>query len=71
MAKDQQMTLDRAFEFLREGVLVAYPEDTFLEKRVWLNDALDRSLAAYRQGDDVGGAHILQDDFQDHIFKET
>lgn len=70
LADEDQMTLDRAFERLRDGILIAYPEDAAHEKRAWLNDALDRSLAAYRQGDDVGGAHILQDDFQDAIFKQ-
>jgi hypothetical protein len=71
LADDQQMTLDRAFVFLREGILIAYPDDALAEKRAWLHDALDRSLAAYQQGDDVGGAHILQDDFQDAIFKKN
>lgn len=71
LADEDQMTLDRAFECLRDGILIAYPEDAAHEKRAWLNDALDRSLAAYRQGDDVGGAHILQDDFQDAIFKQS
>ncbi|MNT25268.1 hypothetical protein D3C72_1607790 [compost metagenome] len=70
LAADQQMTLDRAFEILKDGVSIAYPEDSFSEKRAWLYAALDRSIAAYRQGDDVGGAHILQDDFQDAIFKK-
>jgi len=70
LAEEDQMTLERAFGRLRDGILIVYPEDAARDKRAWLNDALDRSLAAYRQGDDVGGAHILQDDFQDAIFKQ-
>jgi hypothetical protein len=69
LADDQQMDLDRAFDFLRDGIAIAYPEDGFAAKRASLHHALDRSLSAYRQGDQVGGAHILQDDFQDAIFK--
>jgi hypothetical protein len=63
------MTLDRAFTQLRDGVWIAYPGDRDADKRKWLFDALDRSLAAYRDGDSYAGACILQDDFEDAIFK--
>ncbi len=66
---EEQMTLDRAFKLLRDGIEVAYPESTFSSKRALLNEALDRALEAYRDGDEVTGATILQDEFEDQIFK--
>ncbi len=66
---EEQMTLDRAFKLLDDGINVAYPEDTFAEKRAELRDALSRSLQAYRAGDEIAGATILRDDFENRIFK--
>lgn len=65
---DEQMTLERAFEQLRQGVEFAYPDDFHPEKRAALNELLDRSFTAYKGGSEVEGAHLLQD-FQDAIFK--
>jgi hypothetical protein len=65
---DQQMNLDRAFEQLRQGIDVAYPEPSFATKRVALNDILDRSYSAYQAGDDIAAGHLLNE-FQDNIFK--
>jgi len=64
------MNLDRAFEQLREGLAIAYPEADFENKRQELGALLDQSLAAYRAGDRRSGAHLLQD-FQDSIFKTS
>jgi len=66
---DEQMTLDLAFQLLDDGIEIAYPEDSFCEKRMELRNALARSLHAYRLGDEITGATILQDDFEDRIFK--
>ena len=68
-APEDQMTLDRAFRLLRDGIVIAYPEGDSDERRQWLSDSLDRAFAAYRQGDLRGGAQILHDDFQGAIFK--
>lgn len=68
LAEDQQMNLDRAFEQLRQGVEIAYPEASFAEKRMHLNDILDRSYAAYKAGEEITAGHLLND-FQDNIFK--
>lgn len=65
---DQQMNLDRAFDQLREGVEVAYPEPSYVSKRDLLNDILNRSYAAYRANDDIAAGHLLNE-FQDNIFK--
>ena len=62
-----QLTLDRAFEELRSAL-------EFVELRhdrpgfhVELNRLLDESLRAYVAGEEVAGAHLLQD-FQNLIF---
>ncbi|WP_342250171.1 hypothetical protein [Sphingomonas sp. OTU376] len=66
---DGQMTLDRAFEQLHAGVLIAYPEDQWAEKRRELHDILDRSFLAYRNGQEIEGGHLLND-FESRIFKQ-
>lgn len=65
---NQQMNLERAFEQLRQGVAIAYPEIAFADKRAALNGILDQSYAAYKAGEEVKAGHLLND-FQDGIFK--
>ena len=65
---DQQMNLDRAFDQLRRGVEVAYPEPSDDSKRVLLNDILDRSYSAYKAADEIAAGHLLNE-FQGNIFK--
>lgn len=65
---DQQMNLERAFDQLRDGVELAYPEPEYASKRVLLNGILDRSYAAYKADDDIAAGHLLNE-FQDNIFK--
>jgi hypothetical protein len=66
--EDQQMNLDRAFDQLREGVEVAYPEPSYASKRAFLNGILDRSYAAYKSNEEIAAGHLLNE-FQDNIFK--
>jgi hypothetical protein len=68
LSPDEQMTLDRAFEQLRDGIGLAYPAGEFTEKRTSLNALLDRSYAAYRRGESVQAGHLLNE-FQNSIFK--
>jgi hypothetical protein len=67
---EDQMNLDRAFEQLRAGIEIAYPEEFHPEKRHPLHNLLDQALAAYKAGDRFKGAHLLQG-FQDSIFKSS
>lgn len=67
---DDQMNLERAFEQLRLGVSIAYPESSFAEKRAELLSILYRSLAAYRNSQELEAARMLND-FQDGIFKRN
>jgi hypothetical protein len=68
LAADEQMTLDRAFVELRKGLAMVDPEVADAQKREKLASLLDASLAAYRAGDDIKGAHLLHD-FEGLIFK--
>jgi hypothetical protein len=54
LADNEQMNLEIAFETLQVAIAMAYPEEGFAEKRLWLEDALKRSLVAYKQGDRRG-----------------
>jgi hypothetical protein len=65
---DEQLNLDRAFDQLRKGVDVAYPEPSSASKRTLLNGILDRSCAAYKSNDEIAAGHLLNE-FQDNIFK--
>lgn len=67
---DEQMDLGRAFEQLRRGVEIAYPEPSFSEKRAALNGLLDQSYAAFTSGEEAKAAFLLKD-FQDGIFKDA
>jgi hypothetical protein len=66
---DQQMSLERGFELLRQGILVAFPEESFAQKRAELDAILGESLVSYRAGEDVNAGHLLNK-FQDAIFKQ-
>ena len=68
LTEDQQMNLERAFDQLRGGIEVAYPEPSYALKRDLLNGILDRSYAAYRADDEIAAGHLLNE-FQDNIFK--
>lgn len=68
VSEDQQMNLERAFDQLREGVIIAYPEAAYADKRNTLNSILDRSYAAYKSNDEFSAGHLLNE-FQDNIFK--
>lgn len=65
---DQQMNLERAFEKLRGGIDVAYPEVYYEVKRRELGAILDGAYAAYQAGDKIEGARLVHE-FQDNIFK--
>lgn len=65
---DQQMTLERAFAELRQGAMLVKADAPDLPGVDKLEAVLDEALALYRRGDDVQGAHRLQD-FEAMIFK--
>jgi hypothetical protein len=68
LSAEDQMTLDKAFEQLHAGVLVAYPEAEWRERRDELHELLDRSYLAYRAGDEMRGATLLNE-LEDRIFQ--
>ncbi|MFY8140756.1 MAG: hypothetical protein ACOVMO_08555 [Caulobacter sp.] len=65
---DEQMNLDRAFDQLRQGVTLAYPEPEAHAKRRLLNELLDASYAAYQAGDEIKAGKMLNS-FEDAVFK--
>lgn len=66
---EEQMTLEKAFAELRRGLQMVDPEVANELKREKLSSMLEASLIAYRAGDEVKGAHLLQD-FEGMIFKK-
>lgn len=64
----EQMTLDLAFEQLKKGVLIAYPEPQYEDRRSALYELLRQSHEAYTQGDEIVAGKALNE-FQDGIFK--
>ena len=63
----EQMTLDKAFAELRGAMSLLDPSVATGNKRKVLSALLDQALDAYRVGETLKGAHLLQD-FQDLIF---
>ncbi len=70
LADHEQMTLEKAFRELKKGVLLVERESPGADKQRGLTTVLDDALASYRKGDEVRGAHRLQD-FQNLIFKSA
>ncbi|MFC0156126.1 hypothetical protein ACFFJ4_21825 [Xanthomonas dyei] len=65
---DAQMNLDRAFAELRHGIELIEHDMADDAKRKHLASLLDQAFAAYKAGDELRGAHLVQD-FQNLIFK--
>ena len=58
---DEQLTLDSAFAELRNGMKFVLPRVAGSDALDALGTQLDNALAMYRLGDDIKGAHLLQD----------
>ena len=65
----EQMTLQSAFEQLRKGIHIAYPEPAYEAKRLELSQLLDSSQAAYSLGNEHLAGSLLNE-FQDNIFSK-
>jgi hypothetical protein len=66
LKENEQMTLETAFEELRRGVQLR--NFAAADASCQLSAILDDALALYRTGEDVKGAHRIQD-FERLIFK--
>lgn len=67
---EEQLTLESAFKEIKSGMSFVEPKissDTVLDT---LRARLDQALALYRQGDEVKGAHVLQD-FEQLLLREV
>ncbi len=68
LADHEQMNLEKAFHELRKGIVLVEQDFPGADKQRGLSAVLDEALASYEKGDEVRGAHRLQD-FQNLIFK--
>ena len=69
LSPDGHMTLDKAFQQLHAGVLVAYPGAEWADRREELHKPLDLSYIAYRNGDELVGGTLLNE-FENRIFNQ-
>lgn len=61
LTSSEQMNLEKAFKMLDKGMLL-FRESTYEDGKVsTLQSLLDESKQAYENGDDVKGAHLLQE----------
>lgn len=67
---DEQLTLESAFKELRDGMVFVEPRVADSAALDTLRGQLDQALALYRQGEDVKGAHLLQD-FEQLLLREA
>lgn len=67
LAEEDQLTLDRAFAELNAGMEFVRKRNPDPAVHQQLQGLLDESLAAYRRGEEVKGAHLLQD-FEQVVF---
>lgn len=67
---DEQLTLERAFFELRNGMQFVATKVSDGAALNALQTQLDQALALYRHGDDVKGAHLLQD-FEQRLLREV
>jgi hypothetical protein len=70
LSPGDQMNLDRAFVELRRGVTMIDAGVANEEKLKTINSLIDQAYAAYKNGDEVNGAHLLQD-MEAMIFKKV
>lgn len=68
LREDEQMTLEKAFEELRRGIDLVNSQSPDLPNADKLSGVLEDALALYRSGEDIRGAHRLND-LEAMIFK--
>jgi hypothetical protein len=68
LEEEEQMNLERAFDELRHGIELVEKDFPGANAERGLQSLLDRALLSYRSGDEVTGAHLLQD-FEQLVFK--
>lgn len=70
LSDEEQLTLESAFKEIRGGMKFVQPKISSETVMGALREKLNQALALYRQGDDVKGAHLLQD-FEQLLLRET
>jgi hypothetical protein len=69
LSEPEQMDLERAFAELRHGVSFVEADFPGADAQRGLSALLEEALSLYKAGDEIGGAHKLQD-FSALIFKK-
>ena len=69
LSASEQMNLEKAFEFLSKSMEFVKEKITDGDQLNKLKTLLDESKQAYENGDDVKGAHLLQE-FEAIVFKK-
>lgn len=67
---EEQLTLDSAFKELRDGMKFVESKVSSRPALDVLHSQIDQALTLYRQGEDVKGAHLLQD-FEQRLLREA
>jgi hypothetical protein len=70
LSAEEQLDLEKAFVQLNLGMSYLAETITDPKQLKHLQELLDKSLMEYRQGNDVKGAHLLQD-FEQLAFKNN
>lgn len=68
LAHEEQMSLEKAFIEIRQGIDLIGAELADELKRPQLFELLESSYRAYQAGDELMGAHLLQD-FESALFR--
>jgi hypothetical protein len=68
LSDHEQMTLERAFEELQRGISLVEADFPGADTERGLSVLLKEALTLYKTGDEVGGAHKLQE-LESRIFK--
>lgn len=64
----EQMTLEKAFAELKHGISLIEKDFPGADKERGLSNLLEQALASYLSGNELAGAHLLQD-FESRIYK--
>ncbi len=70
LSSDDQMNLEKAFKILNSSMEFVKEKISNSDQLKKLQSLLDKSNAAYTNGEDVKGAHILQE-FEAIVFKDN
>lgn len=69
LTDEQQPSFDRSIVCLRESLYLAFPKIASANTRLVLHDVLDQISDGFHDGKTTQAAHMLQEQFEDGVFK--